>query len=75
MNIIEAARALKKGKKVRDPMGFTVGRGDSRDGDGTGNLLFLYLSRSKTHDEEPARMYLSDLLSRKWTVVEEEEDE
>ena len=58
MNIIEAAKAIKEGKTVMDEMGF------KHQAQGTGMLLI-------GENLEPANIYLNDILSEKWTVVDE----
>ena len=59
MNVIEAAKILQSGKKVRDPMGFVLRPVD------------FYTNEIVHKDGSKAEIFLSDLLSDKWSVVDE----
>ena len=62
MNIIEAAKALEKGKRIQSELGFTAEIDYSEDGDG----MIVNVGT-----DEPFGFYPSELLSEKWTVVDE----
>jgi hypothetical protein len=59
VNIIEAAKAMKKGKKVQIDGGFRFFS--------IGETIYASELNAK-----PAYLYLRDLLSDKWEVVDEE---
>jgi len=62
MNISEAAKALEKGKRLQSELGFAAEVDYSEDGDG----MIVNVGT-----DEPFGFYVSELLSEKWTVVDE----
>lgn len=59
MNIIEAAKALKEGKTLVDPVGFRLRHADFYENE----IIFT--------DGSDGWLTISDLLSEKWTVLSE----
>ncbi len=59
MNIIEAAKALKEGKTIVDSVGFRFRHADFYENE----IIFT--------DGSDGWFTISDLLSEKWTVVDE----